>query len=133
MHKKEGQYLVSPPLLSQRNIHNISKMYINEVNFGNGQFVFWLAKNMKFAVVCVLVFSLAVVYAAPKPDDEPYKSRLDTINVDEIFKNDRLVGSYIKCFLEKGKCTPDGRDLKEQVIGNYSLFFIPKNQLYCFC
>lgn len=72
---------------------------------------------MKFAVVFVLVATAALAYGAPKPEEEAYKSRIDTLNVDEILRNGRLVDNYVKCALEKGTCTKDGRDLRDQLKG----------------
>jgi hypothetical protein len=44
--------------------------------------------------------------------DEKYTTRYDNINVDEILESDRLRDNYINCVLEKGKCTPEGTELR---------------------
>ncbi|KAJ3648848.1 hypothetical protein Zmor_020619 [Zophobas morio] len=36
----------------------------------------------------------------------------DSINIDDILKNDRLTMNYIKCMLDQGKCTPEGDKLR---------------------
>lgn len=58
-------------------------------------------------VVCLL--SLAgVALAAP----QKYTSKYDDINLDEILSNRRLLVPYVHCILDKGKCTPEGKELK---------------------
>ncbi|XP_044263393.1 ejaculatory bulb-specific protein 3-like [Tribolium madens] len=37
------------------------------------------------------------------------------IDVDEILKNDRLTRNYLDCVLGKGKCTPEGEELKKDI------------------
>ncbi|XP_011307928.1 ejaculatory bulb-specific protein 3-like [Fopius arisanus] len=62
---------------------------------------------MKIAVF-VLFSCLAVISARP----ETYSSKWDTINVDEILNNDRILTNYVNCLLEKGNCTPEGKELR---------------------
>jgi hypothetical protein len=66
------------------------------------------------AVVCILVSALVLTEAARVRRDEKYTTRYDNINVDEILASDRLVDNYIKCLLDKGKCTPEGTELKRE-------------------
>lgn len=40
--------------------------------------------------------------------------RLDAINMEMVLKNTRLVNSYVKCMLEKGPCTAEGRQMKRK-------------------
>ncbi|VVC97647.1 allergen Tha p 1-like [Leptidea sinapis] len=47
---------------------------------------------------------------------EEYSSKYDNINVQEIIDNKRLLESYAHCVLDKGKCTPEGKELKEHII-----------------
>lgn len=42
--------------------------------------------------------------------------RLDALNIDEVLKNTRLFNSYVKCMLETGPCTAEGRELKRKFI-----------------
>ncbi|XP_023942501.2 uncharacterized protein LOC112049010 [Bicyclus anynana] len=65
---------------------------------------------MKGALVCFL----AVVALAAASKDQ-YPDRYDNIDVDEIINNDRLFIAYIKCCLETGKCTPEGRELRSHI------------------
>ncbi|KAE8753194.1 hypothetical protein FOCC_FOCC000117 [Frankliniella occidentalis] len=41
------------------------------------------------------------------------EGRFAHINVDEVLGNQRILGSFIKCFLEEGPCTADARDMKK--------------------
>lgn len=60
-----------------------------------------------------LVFAAIALFAcvAARPDDK-YTTKYDGVNVEEILKSDRLFNNYFKCLMDKGKCTPDGSELK---------------------
>ncbi|CAG9809166.1 unnamed protein product [Chironomus riparius] len=60
---------------------------------------------MKLVLVAVcLIFG---VVSAQK-----YTTKYDNINLDDILKSERLLNNYFNCLMEKGKCTPDGNELK---------------------
>ncbi|XP_054277831.1 ejaculatory bulb-specific protein 3-like [Macrosteles quadrilineatus] len=42
-----------------------------------------------------------------------YTNKFDSIDVDRILSNDRILTQYIKCLLEEGSCTNEGRELKK--------------------
>lgn len=63
---------------------------------------------MKLIAVAVLVF-VGVAWAADPP---VYTTKYDGVNLDEILKSERLLKNYINCLMDKGKCTPDGTELK---------------------
>lgn len=65
--------------------------------------------QMKYVLIAILV-TLAVVAARP---ETTYTSRFDNIDVDKILNTKRLFDSYFKCLMEQGKCTPDGRELRQ--------------------
>nr|AWW17226.1 chemosensory protein 2 [Riptortus pedestris] len=44
---------------------------------------------------------------------EVYTSKYDNIDVDKILANDRILTQYIKCLMEEGNCTNEGRELKK--------------------
>ncbi|XP_030758433.1 ejaculatory bulb-specific protein 3-like [Sitophilus oryzae] len=68
---------------------------------------------MKSMVVGCLVVLVAVIgLSAARPDDQ-YTTKYDNVDLDEILKSDRLLRNYINCLLDKGKCTPDGAELKK--------------------
>jgi hypothetical protein len=64
------------------------------------------------AVVCILVSALVLTEAARVRRDEKYTTKYDNINIDEILASDRLVENYVKCLLDKGRCSPEGSELK---------------------
>ncbi|CAG9835614.1 unnamed protein product [Diabrotica balteata] len=45
---------------------------------------------------------------------EKYSTKYDNIDLDEILKSDRLLNNYIACIMDRGSCTPDGKELKAQ-------------------
>ncbi|CAB3231656.1 unnamed protein product [Arctia plantaginis] len=63
--------------------------------------------NMKL----IILIALCVVIATAKP--ATYTDKWDNINVDEILESQRLMNAYVDCLLDKGRCTPDGKALKE--------------------
>lgn len=64
-------------------------------------------KNFVFLAVAVVLF----VCVAARPE-EKYTTKYDGIDLDQILKSDRLFNNYFKCLMDKGKCTPDGSELK---------------------
>lgn len=61
--------------------------------------------------VAVIAFAAVVAIAVARPDDK-YTTKYDGVDIDEILKSDRLFNNYFKCLMDKGKCTPDGSELK---------------------
>ncbi|XP_039759106.1 allergen Tha p 1-like [Pararge aegeria] len=59
----------------------------------------------------VFIFMAAVALASA----QQYTDRFDGVNVDEVIMNPRLLDAYIKCALEIGKCTAEGRELKSHI------------------
>ncbi|CAH2089575.1 unnamed protein product [Euphydryas editha] len=43
---------------------------------------------------------------------EQYTDRYDDIDVDDILANKRLLTTYIKCILDQGRCTSEGKEVK---------------------
>lgn len=41
-----------------------------------------------------------------------YTTKYDGVDIESILKNPRLLNNYVNCLLEKGNCTPDGKELK---------------------
>ncbi|KAL0820533.1 hypothetical protein ABMA28_006387 [Loxostege sticticalis] len=65
---------------------------------------------MKSLVLVALSLLVAVAWARPSAT---YTDKWDHINVDEILESQRLLRGYVDCLLDKGRCTPDGKALKE--------------------
>ncbi|XP_063894380.1 ejaculatory bulb-specific protein 3-like [Helicoverpa armigera] len=60
---------------------------------------------MKFILIAMAI-ALVCAYA------EEYPNKYDNMNLDEVLGNKRLLNGYMKCALDKGPCTAEGRDLK---------------------
>ena len=66
---------------------------------------------MKLFIVFFLV-ALSLIEAARISRDDKYTTKYDNIDLDEILASDRLLENYFNCIMERGKCTPDGTELK---------------------
>lgn len=64
---------------------------------------------MKLFLLITLTCVVAIVYGKPAT----YTDKWDNIDVDQILTSDRLMKGYVDCLLDKGRCTPDGKALKE--------------------
>lgn len=60
----------------------------------------------------VVAFACLVAIAMAKPKDT-YTDRFDNIDLDEILSSERLLKNYVDCLLDKGRCSPDGKTLKD--------------------
>nr|AAF71289.1 chemosensory protein [Mamestra brassicae] len=60
------------------------------------------------------VLLLCVMVAAVVAEDK-YTDKYDNINLDEILANKRLLVAYVNCVMERGKCSPEGKELKEHL------------------
>nr|QCX43090.1 chemosensory protein csp10 [Helopeltis theivora] len=58
---------------------------------------------------------LAACLVAVVSSAATYTNKYDNIDVDEILTNERLYKKYFDCLANKGKCTPDGKELKESL------------------
>jgi hypothetical protein len=63
--------------------------------------------------VVVLWFVLSLICVVVSVDR--YSSRYDNIDLDSILRNDRALKAIIKCILEKGPCSPEGRQLRSKL------------------
>ncbi|XP_030758445.1 uncharacterized protein LOC115884097 [Sitophilus oryzae] len=63
---------------------------------------------MKLFVICFVAIASVALAEDPK-----YTTKYDNVDLEEIIKSDRLMKNYVNCLLEKGKCTPDGAELKK--------------------
>ncbi|KAG6454395.1 ejaculatory bulb-specific protein 3 [Manduca sexta] len=65
---------------------------------------------MKWQIAIALMVVVAVVSC-----DEKYTTKYDNINYKEILENKPLLHNYIKCTLDKGRCTAEGNELKSKI------------------
>ena len=68
---------------------------------------------MKHVFVLALALS-AVLSVSGKPAELRYTTKYDNIDLDEILKSERLLKNYFNFLLDRGKCTPDGSELKRK-------------------
>nr|QFU27926.1 chemosensory protein 11 [Apolygus lucorum] len=66
---------------------------------------------MKIFLFSLLLVSVATVVLCA----EVYPDKYDSIDLDEILSNQRLYQKYFDCVMGKGKCTPDGTELKDKI------------------
>ncbi|KPJ04072.1 Ejaculatory bulb-specific protein 3 [Papilio xuthus] len=64
---------------------------------------------MKLLPILVIAACVVMVKAGT------YTDRYDSMNVDDVIANKRLFIAYVKCILNKGRCTPEGKELKSHI------------------
>jgi hypothetical protein len=45
---------------------------------------------------------------------EKYSVKYDNVDVDSILQNNRVLTNYIRCILDEGPCTAEGRELRSK-------------------
>ncbi|XP_073847457.1 pherokine 3 [Musca autumnalis] len=65
---------------------------------------------MKTTLACLLLVAMCLGHVAAQ---KTYTNRFDNVDVDNVLQNDRILTNYIKCLMDKGSCTPEGRELKK--------------------
>ncbi|XP_026320510.1 ejaculatory bulb-specific protein 3-like [Hyposmocoma kahamanoa] len=61
-------------------------------------------------VLIAIGLTLSCIWA-----EEKYTDKYDSLNIDEVIANKRLLNAYNKCVLDQGKCTSEGRELKSHI------------------
>lgn len=77
--------------------------------------------NLCFILVITMIYCTLA--------EEKYSNKYDNFDIDKVLNNDRILTSYIKCLMEEGNCTNEGRDLKSKSI----LYFIYTAYLFLNC
>ncbi|CAK1584486.1 unnamed protein product [Parnassius mnemosyne] len=67
---------------------------------------------MKLVAYIILLFFVTIAHAQTS---EKYTSRYDDLNIEDVLTNRRFLVSYIRCLLDIGKCSPEGRELKSHI------------------
>nr|AIX97834.1 chemosensory protein [Cnaphalocrocis medinalis] len=67
---------------------------------------------MKLVIFACLVALAAVAHAGPQ---RGYTDVYDSIDINEVLGNRRLLLPYLHCVLGEGKCTPPGKELKSHI------------------
>nr|QEI46807.1 chemosensory protein 9 [Galleria mellonella] len=65
--------------------------------------------------IFLLSFILLYLTKGHFSEESKYTNKYDGVNLDEILTNERLLTGYIKCLLEQGPCTPDAKELKNNL------------------
>ena len=66
---------------------------------------------MKYSLALLV---LAAVFGIISAQKAGYTNKYDSVDVDSILSNKRVLDNYIKCLMDKGACTPEGRELKSK-------------------
>ncbi|KAL1449123.1 hypothetical protein WDU94_000355 [Cyamophila willieti] len=69
-------------------------------------------------MISTLSLSLAlfcVSLATAAPVETQYTNKYDNFDVDKVLSNDRILTNYIKCLMDEGSCTNEGRELKKTI------------------
>lgn len=91
-------------------------------------FILYLASKMK-SVIAITLF-LGVVCVAM---GQQISSKFTQSNVDAVLNNDRVLTNYLKCLLDQGSCTREGRELKSKWWMKNHIFFSSKTQHFPNC
>ncbi|XP_011706733.1 PREDICTED: ejaculatory bulb-specific protein 3 [Wasmannia auropunctata] len=63
---------------------------------------------MKEYYLLLLVSLVALAVA-----NEKYTRKYDDVNVEKILQNNRVLTNYIRCLMDEGPCTAEGRELRK--------------------
>ncbi|KAL1493838.1 hypothetical protein ABEB36_009524 [Hypothenemus hampei] len=66
---------------------------------------------MKSTLQLIFVIQIIIVVCL----GQKYTTRYDNINIDEILSNKRVLNNYVKCILDEGPCTAEGRELRAHI------------------
>ncbi|KAK7863843.1 hypothetical protein R5R35_003327 [Gryllus longicercus] len=59
------------------------------------------------------LLALALLALAARAAEPKYTNKFDNIDIDRILGNERVLTSYIRCMMEEGPCTNEGRELRK--------------------
>ncbi|KAK5647410.1 hypothetical protein RI129_002302 [Pyrocoelia pectoralis] len=66
----------------------------------------------RIELVLVIFLTISQFIFAADPPGGYYQTKYDSLDVEEILNNKRLVIHYVNCLLDRGACPPQGADLK---------------------
>lgn len=66
--------------------------------------------------IYLLLFVLVIITCVIAED---YTTKYDDMDIDRILQNGRILTNYIKCMLDEGPCTNEGRELKSEYQYNF--------------
>ncbi|KAK9498834.1 hypothetical protein O3M35_003390 [Rhynocoris fuscipes] len=59
------------------------------------------------------LFIISAIICISLCADNKYTSKYDKIDVDAILNNERVLKRYMDCLLDRGRCTPEGTELRK--------------------
>ena len=74
-------------------------------------------------LISAVIFCAFVVQVVLSADNK-YTTKYDNVDVDKILNNDRVLTNYIKCLMDEGPCTSEGRELKSEYLQCFKLNFL---------
>lgn len=70
---------------------------------------------MRYSLVTfAALWFCAVAVVLTKAQTNKYTNKYDNVNVDRILSNQRILNNYIKCLMEEGPCTSEGKELRSK-------------------
>lgn len=71
----------------------------------------------------LLLIAVVLVTSMLHIEGQVDTGRLNSVNIEEVLANKRLLTAYIKCVLDKARCTPEGKELKCEYDPNFFILF----------
>ncbi|KAM0730249.1 Allergen Tha p 1 [Formica fusca] len=62
----------------------------------------------KYFLILLTLLMMTLVAATEK-----YSRKYDDVDVDKILQSNRILNNYIRCLLDEGPCTAEGRELRK--------------------
>lgn len=62
----------------------------------------------------LLLGALIAMCLASAMAQQEYSKKYDQVSIESVLSNDRVLTNYIKCLLDNGACTKEGRELKRK-------------------
>ncbi|XP_013162724.1 PREDICTED: ejaculatory bulb-specific protein 3-like [Papilio xuthus] len=66
-------------------------------------------------IIVLNIFILVLLYWSEGFPAPTYTTKYDNVNLDEVLASERLLTGYVNCLLDQGPCTPDGKELKQNL------------------
>ncbi|GLH08213.1 Putative odorant-binding protein A10 [Gryllus bimaculatus] len=76
------------------------------------------------------LLALALLALAARAAEPKYTNKFDNIDIDRILGNERVLTSYIRCMMEEGPCTNEGRELRNAEVSIPPLSVLKEKILY---
>lgn len=81
-----------------------------------------------FALALCVIAVATTLEAAP----DKFSTKYDNVNLEEVLSNEKLLMNYYNCIMDKGKCTPDGTELKSKSFLKFRLLCLDERSMRSF-